>query len=59
MVAALRKLSDRDQELIALRYGAELTAAQMPNARLRSSPSAKIPTSSAIAFDDTIAAPRP
>ena len=29
MVAALRQLSERDQELIALRYGAELTAAQI------------------------------
>ena len=29
LVAALRQLSDRDQELIALRYGAELTAVQI------------------------------
>jgi RNA polymerase sigma-70 factor, ECF subfamily len=29
MVAALRQLSERDQELIAFRYGAELTAAQI------------------------------
>jgi RNA polymerase sigma-70 factor, ECF subfamily len=29
LAAALRQLSDRDQELIALRYGAELTAAQI------------------------------
>jgi RNA polymerase sigma-70 factor (ECF subfamily) len=29
LAAALAQLSDRDQELVALRYGAELTAAQI------------------------------
>jgi RNA polymerase sigma factor (sigma-70 family) len=29
LAAALRRLNDRDQELIALRYGADLTAAQI------------------------------